>query len=89
MCEILNEDEVTKVLKKMGFSVYLSTFKEAVRREPLPLDTVVRAYLRFNNVPGSGGYIRDTDRIIYEAQYERIYKRAKEALDSCRTPINN
>ncbi|UAL08008.1 MAG: hypothetical protein KRP56_01785 [Candidatus Methanogranum gryphiswaldense] len=83
MDQIQNEDELLCVLKKMGFTVYLSTFKKMIKSQPIPLDYLVKEYLKFNSVPGSGGNIRDADRIVYQSQYERVYKIAENALHEC------
>ncbi len=84
MDEIRNEQELICVLKKMGFSVYLSTFNDIIKTQYISLDRLVKEWLRFNNVPGSISMARESDEIIYKAQYDRVYKIAKNALDDCR-----
>jgi hypothetical protein len=84
MDEIRNEQELLCVLKKMGFSVYLSTFNDIIKTQNISLDRLVKEWLRFNNVPGSISMTRESDRIVYKAQYDRVYKIAKDALDDCR-----
>jgi len=87
MDEIRNEQELLCVLKKMGFSVYLSTFNDLIKTQYISLDRLVKEWLRFNNVPGSISMTRESDRIVYKAQYDRVYKIAKDALDDCRNEL--
>lgn len=84
MDEIRNEQELICILKKMGFSVYLSTFNDLIKTQYISLDRLVKEWLRFNNVPGSISMASESDRIVYKAQYDRVYKIAKDALDDCR-----